>query len=170
MTEESFTPTRPPRSVRFVAGSIAVLAVLLGFWTTLTSSSWVGRTFPGLLVLENGTIASAMLPHWSGRAERALFQSRIATVDGLPVTNPVQVYQRAAECRPGQGGRVRYALESGGTVRERAIACQRFTLGDWVALFGFFLLNGMVFLVSGARRVDPASPSGRGAPSPCSGR
>ena len=135
--------------MRVVALAIGTVAAVLVARTAFTSWDWVGRVFPGFVVLTNSTIASSMLPHWSGRTEKGLFQSRILRVDGRVPSESSQIYDWVDTCRPEGGQVVRYELDNGSERFVRAIACQRFELRDWTLLFGFFLLNGIVFLASG---------------------
>jgi len=57
--------------------AIAALGVALLFfatWIAWSASAWVGRPFPGLLLLENSVVASAGLTSWPAVSEGRIFQ------------------------------------------------------------------------------------------------
>ena len=59
-----------PRMQR-IRDPILVLGLVLALLAT--SAAWIGRTFPGFLVLENRVVASAGLAHWPA-APRAVIR------------------------------------------------------------------------------------------------
>ena len=79
-------PTTPRASsaVRATAVALGLVAALLAIRTTLTSTAWVGRPFPGFMVLDNRVIASVGLVGWSGTSVPNLYQSQVVAVDGHP--------------------------------------------------------------------------------------
>ena len=145
---ESFPTTpRAPRAVRHGAIVIGLLAVALATRTTITSAAWIGRTFPGFMLIDNRVIASVGLAHWHGTSVPDLYQSQVLAVDGRPMATPADVYAAVAARPPGTLYHYRVLTE--GTEREVAIASQRFGLRDWILLFGAYLLNSAVYLASG---------------------
>jgi len=145
---ESFPTTpRAPRAVRHGAIAIGLLAVALGTRTTITSAAWVGRTFPGFMLIDNRVIASVGLAHWHGTQVPDLYQSQVLAVDGRPMATPGDVYAAVGARPPGTLHHYRIVTE--GAEREVAIASQRFGLRDWILLFGAYLLNSAVYLASG---------------------
>jgi signal transduction histidine kinase len=133
--------------VRAGAIVIGLVAVALATRTTITSAAWVGRTFPGFMVLDNRVVASIGLAHWSGALVPGLYQSQVVAVDGEPVESATAVYDRVAAHPPGT--RIRYALAWRGGTRDVVIPSQRFAVRDWLLLFGVYLLNSVVYLASG---------------------
>jgi signal transduction histidine kinase len=133
--------------VRLSAIAIGIVALALGMRTGLTSAAWVGRTFPGFVLLDNRVIASVGLGHWSGTAVGGLYQSQVIAVDGRPVASTAEVYALAARHSP--GAPVRYRLRKGTDEREVSLAVQRFSARDWALLFVPFLLNGATWLTAG---------------------
>jgi signal transduction histidine kinase len=126
---------------------LGVAGIALATQTTLSSVQWVGRVFPGFVLLDNRVIASVGLGHWSGSQVPDLYQSEVLAVDGTPITSSADAYARVEAHAPGSP--VRYQLRRAGHVREVTIAAQRFGVRDWLLLHGAFLLNGTVFLGSG---------------------
>ncbi|HJQ84770.1 MAG TPA: ATP-binding protein [Candidatus Binatia bacterium] len=127
--------------------AIGLLAVVLAARTTLTSRSWIGRVFPGFMVLDNRVVASVGLGHWSGSSVDRLYQSEILAVDGVPVASATDVYTRVGQ-RPPETS-VAYDVRHGNARRVVAIPTQRFTASDWLLLFGAFLVSGTAYLACG---------------------
>jgi signal transduction histidine kinase len=127
--------------------AIGLLGIVVATRTTLTSAAWVGRTFPGFLIMPSRLVPSIGLGHWTGSTTADLYQSQVLAVDGVAVSTADEAYARAAAMPPGT--LVRYRLEKNGTVREVDIPNQRFGLRDWIFLFGAYLLDGIVYLTCG---------------------
>jgi signal transduction histidine kinase len=142
-------PTTPnaSRAVRLGALGMGLAALLLAARTTATSRAWVDRVFPGFLLLDNRVIASVGFAGWPGADVPGLYQSQVVAVDGAPVGSSADVYASAARLPPGTP--VRYRIRRGDAERDVVVPTSRFTEGDWVLLFGAFLLNGAATLAAG---------------------
>src|SRR5438128_2937805 len=106
---ETFLPTpRESTAVRLGAIAIGLAAIVLATRTTITSSAWVGRVFPGFVLLDNRVIASVGLAKWSGTSVPGLYQSQVIAVNGTRVASAAEVYARVGALPPGT--RVRYLL------------------------------------------------------------
>ena len=147
MTESFPSTPRAPTSVRWCAVAIGLVGVVLATRTTLTSAAWVGRTFPGFLLVANRVVPSIGLANWSGSGVDGLYQSQVIEVDGRAVLSAEAAYALVAAMPPGVA--VRYRIRKGGVDREVVLATQRFGLRDWVFLFGAYLLNSTVYLSCG---------------------
>jgi len=146
MAEAFPTTPRAPTVVRLSAIVIGLIGVALATRCTITSTRWVGRTFPGFLLLDNRIIASIGLAHWNGRGD--LYQEQVMAVDGHPVSSAVEAYSHVEELPAGTP--IHYLLRSPrGVEREVTVRSQRFELFDWVFLFGAYLMNSAVYLASG---------------------
>ena len=128
--------TRDP--VLLVAAGLS-LAVLAAGW--LGAASWVGRPFPGFLVLENRTIASAGLARWPAIASGGIYQREIVAVNGVPLQT-AQELTRYVRSLP-VGSSVVYRLRAKGVEEERAVATRLFALTDFTLLFGSYLAGGL---------------------------
>ena len=137
---------RTPAIVRVVAIAIALVAGALAVRTTITSAAWVGRVFPGFVLLDNRVVASVGLAHWTGTAVPDLYQSEVIVVQGRRVRSTPEAYAAVQQYAPGTP--VRYVLRRDGVDRQVEIPTQRFGSRDWFLLHGLFLLNGTVFLAS----------------------
>jgi len=127
--------------------AIGLAGVVLATRTTLTSSAWIGRTFPGFFILVNRVVPSIGLATWSGSRVAGLYQSQVVAVDGKPVTSASEVYAAAAASTPGTP--IAYRLRKDDVDREVTVRSERFTIRDWTLLFGAYLFNGAVYLTSG---------------------
>jgi signal transduction histidine kinase len=145
---ESFATAKPvPTRVRLVALTIGLLAIALATTTTITSLGWIGRTFPGFVLLEPRLVAAIGLPQWSAATLTDLYLSEVVAVDGAPVASSAEINARVAELPPGVP--VEYLVRKAGRERSVVVPTQRFTGGDWLLLYGSYLLNGVVFLACG---------------------
>jgi signal transduction histidine kinase len=133
--------------VRLGALAIALIGLALATRTTVTSLGWVGRVFPGFVLLDNRVIASVGLAHWSGSAIPGLYQSELLLVNGRRAGSTADAYATVAKLPP--GATVHYRVRRDGVERDLDVATQRFGVRDWFLLHGVFLLNGVVFLASG---------------------
>jgi signal transduction histidine kinase len=142
-------PTTPRASGAVRAGAIAMgfAALFLATRTTMTSAAWVGRPFPGFMILDNRVIASVSLGDWSGANVPGLFQGQVVAVNGRPVTSASEIYALVAALPPGTP--VQYRVARDGRLRDVVVPTQRFGLTDWALLFGPFLLNGITYMASG---------------------
>src|SRR5207245_3601170 len=142
---ENFPSTpRASTTVRLCAVVIGLAGVVLATRTTLTSSAWVGRTFPGFLLLVNRVVPSIGLAHWSGSTEAGLYQSQVVAVNGVPVASAQQVYSAVAASPPATP--VSYRLQKRGVERESTVPSEGSALRDWVLLWGAYLLNRVGYL------------------------
>src|SRR5256885_1068454 len=96
------TTARASSAVRLRAALIGITGIALATRNVITSSTWVGRVFPGFMLLDNRVIASVGLAHWSGSVVPGLYQSQVLEVDGTAVVSAADVYARAAELPPGR--------------------------------------------------------------------
>jgi len=147
MPETFLTTPRESTAVRLGAIAIGLAGIVLATRTTITSSAWVGRVFPGFVLLDNRVVASVGLANWSGTAVPGLYQSEVMAVNGVAVASTRDVYARVAALPAGTP--VRYRLARQGVERDVMVVAQRFTPRDWLLLFGAFLTNGAVILLSG---------------------
>jgi len=118
-------------------------ALALSILVFVHSLGWVGRTFPGFFLMDNRVVPSVGLDHWTGIRGGPIYQREVVALDGTRVTSARAVYERVARARPGTS--LRYTLFDGGVSEERVIESMRFTLRDYVSLFGALLLNGIIF-------------------------
>ena len=119
-----------PRGVGVVATAIVLVTIAIAIRTTLTSLAWIGRVFPGFVLLDNRVIASVGLPGWSGAATPELFQSEILAVDGRPVASRADDSGRVAASRRARRCATRWPGAAASSARS-AVPTQRFGVDDW---------------------------------------
>jgi signal transduction histidine kinase len=133
---------------RLLAAIAAVPIVLITLTVVVTSLGWMHTTFPGFFVMANRVVPSIGLSHWSiGGRERALYQRQILTVDDVPMASAVELYAHVRAAPPGNVHR--YGVRTDYGVETHALAAMPFTGGDWIAVFGALLLNGIIFTAVG---------------------
>ncbi len=117
---------------------------LIALTVVVTSLGWVQTTFPGFFVMANRVVPSIGRPHWSvASTADGLYQHEILAVDGVPVTSAPDVYGRV---RAGaEDATHAYEVRADGHTATHVLPSMRFTNGDWVAIFGALLLNGLIF-------------------------
>jgi hypothetical protein len=68
---------RVSRGVRLAAVLIGVAMLGLATHAVVLSLPWIGRVFPGFMVLDNRVVASVGLLHWAGAGVEGLKQSQV---------------------------------------------------------------------------------------------
>ncbi len=122
---------------------VAALVLALGLAAVVCSSSlsWIGRTFPGFLVLQNGVVASAGLAHWPAARSGRIYQHELVRVAGRPL--------EAAERLPAlleelpRGAPVEFALRRAGVESVWHDVPRPFTASDFLLLHGTLLFCGI---------------------------
>lgn len=117
------------------------LLLCVSVLVVLQTLAWVGRPFPGFLVLENRVIASAGLLHWPATQGGAIYHREIVAVDGAPLSDVAALQRRVAAEPPGTS--LRYELRGAGGTELRETPTRRFEASDWALLFGTYLLCGI---------------------------
>lgn len=154
--------TRTP-GMRVVTGAYVVAVVLVTLTVVVTSLGWVQTTFPGFFIMANRVVPSIGRPHWSvANASDGLYQHEVLRVDGLPVASAEAAYARVAAGAPDEVHT--YELRAAGQTTTQSLAAMRFTGGDWIALFGALLLNGVIFSGVGVLvwMLGPSTPTTAG--------
>ncbi|MEW6440086.1 MAG: ATP-binding protein, partial [bacterium] len=119
------------------------------------SLRWIGKTFPGFLLMDNRVVPAAGLPYWEGLRAGPLFLRELVSVDGRPATSAHAFSQRISAAQPGQV--LTYTFRNATELFSLSIPAARFSAKDFSLLFGFYFLNGLAFLLSGfvVRAVRP---------------
>jgi transcriptional regulator with GAF, ATPase, and Fis domain len=148
------------------AGVIAALAVSLGVaWLGYRDGrAWVGRTYPGFLVLPSGTLAPlGVEPEREVLQEHGLRpRDRIAAVDGRSLATGAELQEIVGSRRPGE--LLRYTVERPGGARLELEIPARAMPGHAVRrLFLPMLIGGLLAIAAGALGVlaRPDLPTAR---------
>jgi len=128
------------------AATVIAAALLAALLVAVAASSvgWIGRTFPGFLVMANRVVPSIAMPTWADGGAADLFQHQVLAVEGIAMTSAEEVYAAAVAAGPGRS--LAYTLRSpGGDVRTSRVESRAFSPGDFAGLLGAYLLNGLLF-------------------------
>lgn len=120
----------------------AVVLLAVGLAGLLGSLAWVGKTFPGFLLLENRVVASAGLPGWPAVRGGDIYQSELVAVEGAPLQSAEELRARVEPLPPGTP--LTYRFRRGDREWEQVVPTRRFERRDFALLFGIYLLNGSV--------------------------
>jgi len=136
------------RSIRPAVAAMAIAtAVLLGV-VAANSVGWIGRTFPGFLVMRNRVVASVTLRDWLPIDAAVVFQHQVVAVGGMPTSTSDAVYGYVQRQPPGTA--LRYTLRTPeGALETVEVPSRRFSGWDYARLFAAYLLTGVTFLASG---------------------
>lgn len=161
-----------PIAVRRMVFATAVFMVGLTAITVTHSLSWIGRVFPGFLVLQNRVVASIALPAWAAGTPDRVFQHEILAVDGRSVRSAEEVYRAVEKLPPGTP--VLYTVRAAdGTGFDAEIVTRVFGVADYGMLLGSFLAVALAFAGAGCwvAYVQPGSAAAYGlfAMGVCSG-
>jgi len=143
------------------AAALALVALGLALTCGVTSSRWIGTTFPGFFVMANKVVASVSLPHWSVAPHSHIYQHAIVAVNGKPVTTAEELYAFVRHLPPGAA--VTYTLEQDGRSSQVTLSSLTFTLKDYCLLFVAYLFNGLAiaFIGIGVWFLKPGVPASR---------
>ncbi len=107
------------------------------------ATAWVGKPFPGFLVLQNRVVASAGLQRWPATEGGAIYQSEVVAVDGTPIRDVSQIHAYVRSLPVGTP--VAYTLRRGDRSVEQTIDTRLFDNVDLLLLFGAYLFCGTAF-------------------------
>jgi len=156
---------QPRSGISREAALIAFLAlVCAGILLACVHSSlqWIGKPFPGFLLMNNRVVPAAGMPHWTGLQAGKIFMCELVAVDGHPAGSATQLRDQVAGVPPGTP--LAYTFRRGGETLKLAIPVMLFTGKDFLLLFVFYFMNGAAFMVVGfvVRTVRPNNPASLG--------
>lgn len=125
---------------------VCALTLVVGV-CVLDSTAWVRRPFMGFWLGHNRIVAPIGLADWTGFRANVPFGAQLIDVDGAPVTDVATLVERTWNTAPGTLVRYGFATDTGRV--ERTVAVMRFTLSDYLSLFGIWIVNGGLFMVLG---------------------
>lgn len=122
-----------------IAASLLTFAISL---IVLTESlGWIGKPFPGFLLLENKVVASAGLSHWPATDGGRIYQHEVATMDGLLVSDAASLHRYVASM-PSESA-IKYEFRRGSNAFTQIVRTRLFDRFDYTLLFGSLLVNGL---------------------------
>lgn len=125
--------------------------VLLAAATFVLAVSWVGKPFPGFVVLKNGMVDSLASSRWSGFQHGVKQIDHVVAINGLPVANGDAVYREVAARPPGTPIRYTVVRTEGLATRtlDVTVPSQRFNLFDFFGFFFAFWIVGVFHILVG---------------------
>ncbi len=140
-----------------------VLTLAIAITVGVESLGWIGKTFPGFLVLENRVVASAGLAHWPAAQSGRIYQHELIAIDGDPVGTADEVARRL-QALPANTP-VEFTLQRGGEEIIWADAPRVFTRTDYLLLHGtlFFCGLGLAGIALAIRFLRGSDPVANGA-------
>ncbi len=134
------------RNIRILCVIGAVLSLALFAKVSSDSLQWIGRKFPGFLIMQNRVVPSVSLPDWGDNSD--IYQNQVVSLDGTSVESAEQIYDILAARK--RGSTVEFELrDPHGQHRKISRTVLVFTSGDYALLFGAFLVNGFFFFLIG---------------------
>lgn len=129
---------------RAAVGLVALAAIATAAVVALAATTWIGATFPGFFVLENGVVASIGRSGWPA-SRAAIYQHIVTEIDDTPVENGSDVYKRVA-AQPA-GTTFTYSLENATAHRSVTIASRVLLPSDYWTIFGGYFATGLLYLL-----------------------
>jgi signal transduction histidine kinase len=106
-----------------------------------SSSHWVGKPFPGFLLLGNRVVASAGLQHWPAVTDGKIFQREVVAVNKRPVGSASEIHELVSGLPAGTA--LTYAMRAGDSVSDVVVETRIFKPADFFLLFGTYALVGI---------------------------
>lgn len=126
---------------------VGILAAALSAVAVAGSIEAIGKTFPGFVVWDNLIVVALGRESWSGIEARVPFRARVISVDGASVHRREEVLARVRRSPPGTSHSYRFEGPDGTVTLE--VASMRLSVADYLATMGIYVLNGLVFLLTG---------------------
>lgn len=124
---------------------MVILSFVICIISFFSAVRWVNKPFPGFLFYKNLVITDTVSYKKYMGLQR--ISDRIIGVNGEKVNSPRDVY-RAVNSVP-IGTVIDYRIARNGDYIELSIPTMRFTIGDFLALFGVVYSVGLIFLIVG---------------------
>lgn len=132
---------------RFVAITVVLLSLVVCIISLIGALGWINKPFPGFLFYKNLVVTD--ISHNIGRkVNLKRVSDRIVEVNGKEVSSPEDIY-RVIDGSP-VGTLVDYRISRDYGSIELSIPTMKFTLGNFLFLFGVIYTVGLIFLVVGA--------------------
>jgi hypothetical protein len=127
----------------FLAAALAAtfLTVLLG----VGARTWIDRPFAGFFLLADRSVPAIGRTEWFGNAGTRVYDRTLIAIDGRAIVDSDELHRRVA-AKP-IGSPFTYTLTNGTTTDTVTIASRRFSVGDYWAVFGAYLVTGLLYLL-----------------------
>lgn len=135
-----------------LAARLTFAAMILGVLVVAAASlvdavPWIGKPFPGFLLNQRLAVGVIGQYHWTGPQAGLRFPDQVLAANGRPVRS-IRELDGVVQAVP-VGDPITYTIARGGAILEVPVPSMRFTLGDFLAIFGVYFLAGIVYLLIG---------------------
>lgn len=147
--------------IRYLSGSavkkcfkvLAPIIVIFCFAVSINSLiqaiNWIDKPFPGFLLYNPVVVSEVTVPHWAQNQEFGLESyDKIIEIDSKKVSRADEVYSIIIN-KP-VGTHINYVILRDDKFVKLTIPTMKFTLGDFLQVFGIEFTVGLVFLLIGA--------------------
>jgi signal transduction histidine kinase len=135
------------RGYKFLIILIVVLSSIVCIISLVEASRWINKPFPGFLFYKNLVVTDTS-HNIGGKVGLKRVSDRIVEVNGKKVSSAEDIY-KVVDSLP-LGTLVNYRISRNDEFIELSIPIVRFTLRDFLFLFGVIYLVGLIFFVVGA--------------------
>ncbi len=126
---------------------LAFSMISIFVYCLVSTTSWINRSFPGFVVLNNRLVPTISMPGWAGLQNGVRFGDVVLSMDGKELADGDEMNAMAARKEP--GAPVTYTLRRGKDVLQVTVPVSTFTLGDYLLLFPGFMLIGLFYYAVG---------------------
>ena len=127
----------------FIAAGLMAMALIA--LVALGARTWIDRPFAGFFVRADRTVAAIGRSTWSGVPGARLYDRTVVAIDGVTITASDELHRRIA-VKP-VGSPFTYTLTDGVTTETVTIASRRFSATDYWAIFGAYLITGLLYVL-----------------------
>jgi len=138
----------PARISRILFGTLVLAFLVTSVICTVAALQWINTPFPGFLINQRMVINGMGQYHWTGSEAGLKHPDKVLAANGEPIRSGAHLAQIVTEA--GVGAIIRYTVERDGGIVELPVRTMRFTLTDFVVIFGTLLLVSIIFLVIGS--------------------
>jgi len=133
------------RNIIITALALAFIAVCVR--TVIHTRTWLGRPFPGFLLLGNNFVPVIYRPEWEGVRQGVKVGDILVEMNGVAVTRPDEV-RRAVLSAP-VGTVFTYKFVRRGQSFERSIPTAVFALRSYISILAVWFSIGLAFMLMG---------------------
>jgi hypothetical protein len=123
----------------------ALAAVLLTALVAVGARSWIDRPFAGFFLLADRSVPAIGRIAWTETAGARLYDRTLVAIDGAAVADGRELERRIAS-KP-VGASFTYTLNTGSGMDTITLASRRFSASDYWAVFGAYLLTGLLYVL-----------------------
>ncbi len=129
---------------RVIMGTLTGFCVLIGIISGLQALEWVHKPFPGFLLNQRMVVPGVLRAQWTGYEAGLRDFERVLSVNGQTLASFKELLVLIAE-RP-MGTPLTYEIQGAQGVRSLSIPTMKFSLNDFLVMWGIPYIVGWTFL------------------------